>query len=80
MFTVKREQCLRDVVWNADYRGRAGRKALCYYVECWKHESWNDGQPGVNWTEGWLGDADVVDEQLGPCDEHLGMWVRHEVS
>ena len=66
MLTHKRSQCLRQVVWNADHRGCAGRKALSYYVECWKHEGRNAVQPAVNWREGCLGNADADDEHLGP--------------
>lgn len=80
MLALERAQCLRDIVWNADNRGNAGRKALSYYVECWNHTGMTSAHPDVYWRDGWLGNVDPEDGQLGPGDEELGMWVRREVS
>ena len=80
MLALKRAQCLRDVVWNADRRGNAGRKALSYYTECWNYIGNTSLQPDVYWREGWLGSVDAKDGQLGPGDEQIRMWLQGQVS
>lgn len=80
MLALERAQCLDDVVWNADEQGNAGRKALSYYIECWNYTGTTSAHPDVYCRDGWLGDVDAEDGQLGLGDEHIGMWVRREVS